>query len=190
VTGATGMIGTALIEKCLNKGIKVTAVVRPQSQNIGRLSLKSEFLNIVECDISEYKKLPGLITKEADTFYHFAWSFSGRDRNESIKQQYENIGYTLDAIDVAKELGCRKFIGAGSQAEYGYLGTTLINEETPANPDTPYGIAKYSAGLFSMIKCKKMFIDCIWGRVFSVYGRYDSPDSLISSIFRSITEGQ
>ena len=47
-------------------------------------------------------------------FYHFAWlGTGGEKRNILIDQQAENVKYTMDAIDAAHKLGCKKFIEQG-----------------------------------------------------------------------------
>ena len=54
--------------------------------------------------------------------------------------QNANIKYTLDAVELAKRLGCKTFIGAGSQAEYGRVEGT-ISEKTDKNPENGYALA-------------------------------------------------
>ena len=49
VTGATGMIGCALVRNLLKKKVNVTAIIRPNSEKKDRLP-KSKCLNVVECE--------------------------------------------------------------------------------------------------------------------------------------------
>jgi len=189
VTGATGMIGVALVEECIKNNVLVTAVVRPNSTNLYRLP-SSKLLKTVACDMDEYSKLPFILDINADIFYHFAWSVTDKRRNDDISGQYQNIQYTLEAIQTAKMLGCDTFIGAGSQAEYGVSKEGKIGPDTPTNPVTPYGISKYAAGKFSMILCERLGLKCIWTRIFSVYGKYDNPSSMISSTLEKFVNGE
>ena len=48
--------------------------------------------------------------------------------------QEPNIQYTMDAVCLAKRLGCKLFVGAGSQAEYGRVDGK-IGSNTPVNPE-------------------------------------------------------
>ena len=50
ITGATGMIGSSLIECLLNEGIKVTALVRPNSKRRAMIPNHS-LVNVVECEL-------------------------------------------------------------------------------------------------------------------------------------------
>ena len=78
------MIGVSLIEECLRNGIEVSAIVRPGSEKVNRLQTDSKRLTVIECDISDYQSMPKLINKKADTFYHLAWSLSGKKRDQNL----------------------------------------------------------------------------------------------------------
>ncbi len=190
VTGATSMIGVAIIRSCLKNGVsKIYAVVRPDCKKLHRLP-KNNKIEIICCDIENYGNLPDLLPEKCDVFYHVAWSLTGSSRNADLSEQCKNILYTLDAVNAATALGCSKFIGAGSQAEYGRLDIERISPESPVNPVQPYGIAKYAAGKMALEQADRLGISCLWVRIFSVYGIYDKPSSMISSSLSKLIEGQ
>ena len=118
VTGATSMIGTALIEECVKQNVEVYAVIRSSSGKQSRLP-DSSLIHLIDCSLETLDHLPELIPAGCDTFYHIAWGNTGENRNRSTELQSRNISYTLDAVRAANALGCKRFIGAGSQAEYG-----------------------------------------------------------------------
>ena len=190
ITGATGMIGTAVIREYLKHDTKaIYAVVRPGSKNISRIP-KDERIRIVECEISDYSSLKDRICEQCDVFFHFAWDGTGANKGKSTKGQALNIVYTLDALQSAHELCCGKFIGSGSQAEYGILDLESINEESPARPVIPYGIAKLAAGQLSLAEAKKLDMNCFWVRIFSAYGLYDKPTTMISNAIAKFRAGE
>lgn len=187
VTGATSMIGVALINECIKNNVEVLAILRKNSSRMERLP-DSELLEILECNLDEFSLIQD-IQKSYDVFYHFAWANTARtDRDNPILQE-KNVQYTLDAVELAKRLGCHKFIGAGSQAEYGRINH-LIMPETPVNPQISYGIAKYSAGKLSRVLCEKYGMVHIWGRVFSVYGRYDNEGTMLVYAIEQFLKGE
>lgn len=188
VCGATSMIGVATVKECILQGDFVYAVVRKGSQNLSRLP-QSENIRIIECDLCELEKLTMLIEERCNVFYHFAWEQSGQNRNDNMSIQCRNIEYTLDAVRIAQILGCTRFIGAGSQAEYGMLGTN-INEDMAVDPQEPYGICKYTAGKLSAKLCKRLDIEHIWARIFSVYGPNDRPTSMIYDTINRLKNGE
>lgn len=190
VTGATSMLGIALIEQALVHGVeKIFAIIRPNSMNRTRIP-KDERIDIIECDLDCYDRLAKIISEKCDVFFHLAWRKTGELRNKDVLAQENNIRYTLAALNAAHMLGCSKFIGTGSQAEYGILDLEHIAPDSPTNPITPYGIAKYAAGKLAMEAAKHMGIDCIWVRVFSVYGENDKDSTMISSTISKLRQGE
>lgn len=190
VTGATSMIGVAIIEECLAHDVeKVYAVIRPNSTNIYRLPTDIR-VKVIECSSKAYSQLPFYISEKCDVFYHLAWDGTGKCRNRDIKGQAENITYAVEALRCAEQLGCSKFIGAGSQAEYGKLDIEKIGVNSPVNPIQAYGIAKYAAGRLVLEESKQLGLDCAWVRVFSVYGKYDKPTTMISSAVHNLLAGE
>lgn len=189
VTGATSMIGVALIEECIKYGIEIYAVVRESSQKCSRLP-ESSLIRFIDCSLEHLDRLPEMISHKCDTFYHVAWGNTGENRNTSTELQSRNIAYTLEAVKAAAALGCKRFIGAGSQAEYGLLDLERISPESPVNPITPYGAAKLASGYLAGMLCKELGIECIWPRIFSVYGIYEKETTMIASGLRKMLAGE
>lgn len=183
MTGATGAIGMALVMRASKRGDTVTAIVRPGSERANRIA-GLEGVRIVECDISCLMSISRhLIGCEYDLFYHLAWD-SSRD-HYNVNRHLSNIKGTIDAIGLAKMAGCKCFVGAGSQAEYGRVDGK-ISENTPTQPETAYGICKYAAGLLGKIECERLGIRFVWPRIFSVYGPGDHDTTMIMSVARCL----
>lgn len=186
ITGATSMLGTALIKECIANGVKVVAVSRNGSDKSGRIP-SDKLVEVVQCDLDKLKSLN--ICGSADVFYHFAWAGTSKDNRDDPRTHLNNVEYTLDAIELAQRCGCKMFVGAGSQAEYG-IYTDKIYPETRVQPVTSYGVAKYAAGKFSAKLCERLGVKCIWTRIFSIYGEYDSEQTMIKYAIRQFRAGQ
>ena len=189
VTGATSMIGAALIEECMKHDTEVYAVVRVSSGKQSRLPSGPK-LHLVDCDLENLDRLSEKIPEKCDTFYHIAWGNTGEARNKSTELQSRNIFYTLQAVRAAAELGCRRFIGAGSQAEYGPMDVEKISPDSPVNPSTPYGASKLAAGHLAGMLCRELGMECIWPRIFSVYGKYEKETTMVASGLRKMLAGE
>ena len=178
ITGPTGSIGTALIEQLTANGVKVLAVVRPGSARAGNIP-NHPLVSRVELDLNELDALPRLLRGETyDVFYHFGWDGTFGNVRNDMQVQLRNIQYTLKAVDAAAAVGCTRFIGAGSQAEYGRVEGKL-SASTPAFPENGYGIAKLAAGQMSRILCGQKGMEHIWTRILSVYGPHDGLNTLV-----------
>lgn len=188
VDGATSMLGLALINECIEREIKVLAIARRESKRLARIP-KSEYVEIVLCNQEEISDLDTSGMDRYEVYYHFAWGNVRAEERRNTVLQEPNIGYTFDAVYLAKRLGCRRFVGAGSQAEYGRV-SGVIGPDTPANPEVAYGIAKYAAGKMAMILCDSLEMECIWTRTFSVYGLGDNDTTLIMYAIGKLLKGE
>ena len=179
VTGPTGAVGTALCSRLLQAGCTVVAVCRPGSPRAVALP-KDANLYVVACDAANLADLPQCMAAaglpvQADAFFHLAWAHTiGAGRND-MPAQIENIRYTIDAVRTAAAMGCRVFVGTGSQAEYGRVDGVL-RADTPTNPENGYGMAKLCAGQMSRTEAAALGMDHVWARILSVYGPHDGPN--------------
>ena len=179
ITGATSMLGVATIKNCISKNISVLAFVRKGSSKIEWLP-SSPLVKIVECDLAQMKDFD-VDKLSADVFIHFGWAFTDKTGRNDVSKQLVNVQYTIDAVHLAKRLGCHKFVGAGSQAEYG-TPNVILKADTPVNPLVPYGVAKYAAGRLSAMECKKEGLEYNWVRILSVYGPHDNEGTLLNQL--------
>ena len=83
ITGATGMIGAALTRVCVESGVRVVAVVRPNSARLDCLPI-SPLVEIVECALAELAQLPKRMEGKADAFFHLGWGHTGPAKFDSI----------------------------------------------------------------------------------------------------------
>jgi len=186
ITGATGMIGSAIARCALEQGMEVLCIIRKHTRRGDNLP-KSDKLKIIYADLSEYAALE--LTGDYDTFYHLAWEETVGAFRDSAEAQVKNIRYSLDAVRLAKRLGCKKFVGVGSQAEYGAV-TEPLRPETPALPESSYGITKYTAGKLSGQLCAQLEMRFNWVRVLSVYGPMDGTHTLIMYTINELRAGR
>ena len=204
ITGATGAIGHALIAECIKQNIEVLAICHRGSKRAGMLvdevgrmlqskrigldcELPDRLIKIEYLNLDEYAT--GLPSMPYDIFFHMAWSgTTGASRNDEALQQ-QNAAYSLDAVRLAKMLGCHTFVFAGSQAEYGRVEGKLT-ADTPTYPENEYGKYKLQAGETTRALCESLSIKHIWARILSVYGPYDSKTSMIMSAISKLRNGE
>jgi nucleoside-diphosphate-sugar epimerase len=189
VTGATGFIGRNFVREVVSAGHNVIAVCHKGSVNRGSLSGVKN-LECIDADMTEYGTLDKLINS-ADVFVHFAWDGikNTADRDSNTRVQQQNVENSLAALKTSKRMGCKLFVFAGSQAEYG--PTKEIESETlPCNPVTEYGIAKLqfkekAFGVATRLQLKYAHL-----RIFSIYGEEDHERTLVKTCLRNMLAGE
>lgn len=198
ITGATSMVGVSIIQEALKREDigEILAVIRPGSERKERIAVDNR-IRMLEVSFDNYDKLKEYVIKNDkvgyyDIIYHLAWS-----RTPTYSESYsdmllkcDSIKGVLSAANVAEEIGCRKFVYCGGQAEYGIVETDLISPNTTCNPVRADGVAHYAAGKMASILCKQFNIPFIWVRIFSVYGIYDRPNSMISSTIKKMKNNE
>lgn len=188
ITGATGMIGIHLIQIFIQHDIYVYAIVHKGSPKIKNIP-KHSLVKIIECDLDKIGTLTLKIKEQCDAFYHLAWAGTFGESRNDLASQIDNIKFSLETVKVANQLGCKIYIGAGSQAEYGRVMVPL-NENVPCFPENGYGIAKFCVGKMTNLECQKYGIRHNWVRILSVYGPLDGEKTLISTVINKLLKGE
>lgn len=185
VTGASSLVGTALIDECVKHNVGVLALVRRNSEKTNRIS-RLKNLTISECDLNDIESFSYSGSEKFDVFYHFGWSHTDKAGRQNPSEQCENIKFSLDAVKLAHRLGCSKFIGAGSQAEYGIHVSEKTSPDSPLYPREAYGAAKAAAGKLCSIEAERLNMNFAWVRIFSLYGKYELESTLIQTAMRKM----
>lgn len=198
ITGATGTIGMALINKCIESGVEVIALVNPGSSRLHRIP-GDPLVRVIKCGLADMASATaeslGIEETEpgsgvvADAIFHLAWGGTFGDFRNNRELQDKNALYALDAVGLAKRLGCSVFVGAGSQAEYGRV-SGVLRPDTPCAPENEYGRAKLRACGETRKLCTDLGIRHIWTRILSIYGPYDGENTMVMSVIRKLLAGE
>ena len=203
ITGAASFLGRYLVEYFLSKEEEVLALVRENARGKDEL-LKYEANNKFKLIVLDMKDIERLDI-EFDVCIHLAWGGIGKEGRMDENIQRENIDSAIKLMRVCKERGAKRFLFAGSQAEYGQTladievkygkGFDINNipkqsEDSPTNPKSEYGKAKLE--LKSKLKNlgDSLGIEYVHMRIFSVFGSGDHETSLISTCIRNFKENK
>lgn len=188
ITGASSFIASNLLRKLLANGHTIYALVRKDSKNIYKLPVHDN-LHIYFGDMNN---IDSIELNDIAICLHFAWEGIGMlgRMNEDI--QRKNVDNTLKLIKKCKHMGVKKFIFAGSQAEYGQSMDNHIDKKcdelVSEKAISFYGKAKLELAKRASCECEKLDISYIHLRIFSVYGYYDHETSLISTCIKHFRE--
>lgn len=187
VTGASGVIGRALISELVAKRVEILLLLRPSPRAV--LIGEHPLLHRVDCPLEQLHAYTD--GARYDAFFHLGWSGTYGKAREDATQQARNVHYAVDAAALAARLGCRVFVGVGSQAEYGRVAHGVrLAPDTPCLPITAYGRAKLSACVQTRALCRERGLRHAWARVLSVYGEWDAPHTLVMRAIEAFERGE
>lgn len=182
VTGANGFVGSAVIRELIKNDMEVLALCHKIPEN----KIISELITYKEFELSKIDELKDIVTNDYyDTFYHFAWAGSAGSDRANTALQLQNTQWTIDALNFAKNIGCKRFVGAGSIIEH----ETIIACYTDGNKPGfgyIYGSAKMAAHTIAMSIAANIGIDLIWAEITNAYGAGEISSRLINTTIRKI----
>lgn len=192
ITGATGAVGRALVNEVLENNQEALVIVHRGSVRADGLD-KRKGCRVLQADLGEYGRVPEFMKEQGlepcgyGMFFHLAWMAPFGAGRDNLDMQLDNVHAALDAVRLARRLGCHSFIGTGSQAEYGRV-EGVLSPDTPTHPETGYGIAKLCAGQMAGLLCGQMGMRYVWTRILSVYGPHDREETLVSTAVRDMLQ--
>ena len=182
VTGATGLVGSHLLEP-LSRFYNIHAITRSKINNE---ILKVKWYHADLKDDFNIKILPANI----EAVIYLAQSKDYKDFPKKAIDIFEiNTVKLLKMLDYARKAGAKKFIFASSGGVYGTGEHGLTETLTlPANGQNGFYI---SSKLCSEVLADnyKQFMDVIILRLFFVYGKKQKADMLIPRLFANIKNG-
>lgn len=182
LTGATGFLGSHLAEGLYNAGHELLLTRRSTSDIWRCASFEKNVkwtntdLDTFEYDVCNFK--PNIIINSA-------WRGVSVIDRDSWTEQIDNLQYQQRLLDLAKLLKIEKFIGIGSQAEYGTFDG-CISENYPTNPNSAYGVVKLSAQMIVKTFCEANDIKWYWFRLFSCFGEKEMENWLIPATIKNM----
>lgn len=185
ITGATGGVGSSIIEELISNGTQVLVLTR---KSIRQKNIPISNLVTVKDVSLENLKNYSTNGETYDAFFHLGWAgTTGAARNDKEMQQL-NVEYTLDAMELAQKFGCKVFVGAGSQAEYGRTNE-ILTPFTDTNPENEYGRAKLKAGILMHKYGKQLGLRTVWVRIVSIFGK-DNDNSMPMSTINKLLNNE
>jgi UDP-glucose 4-epimerase len=143
VTGGAGFIGSHIVDALLAAGHDVLVVDSLWSHGGGRREYVPDIASFVHMDIRD-QALYGVFEKfKPEVIFHNAAQHSVAigSRDPQYDAQVNVIG-TLNVLESAVKSGAKKVVFPSSAATYGNVETMPVDETTPQQPISPYGITK------------------------------------------------
>ncbi len=185
ITGGNGFVGSNTVKYFLSQGCRVLSIDR---SNIGML--EAEGLTNLQCDVFDSEELKRkLPTGVYDTFIHFAWIGSAGPARVDYNLQMKNALMTVECLKIAKEIGCKRFLCAGSIMEYEVEAAVHTQENHPGMGYI-YGMGKHIAHCMCKSVAADIGIELIWPMITNAYGAGERSPRFINTTLRKIINGE
>jgi dTDP-glucose 4,6-dehydratase len=195
VTGAGGFIGSALVERLVNSGARVRAMLRYTSRaDLGCLGLVPEaVMRDVELTFGDVRDVDAMreISRGADAIFHLAALIGIPYSYEHPQEVIDtNIMGTANVLLVAKELGTLERIVLTSTSEvYGTALQTPIDEGHPLQAQSPYSATKIASDALGVSFHRSFAMPITTVRPFNAYGPRQSARAVIPTIISQALSG-
>lgn len=187
VTGADGFIPSYVCESLVAKGARVRALARRNSSNLLKnIAHLKDKVEVVWGDVQDFSKVIEA-AKGIDVIYHLAANshvaYSIHYPVESFQIQTTGM---INVLEAARLHSVERIIHAGSAEEYGETHDTLIGEDFPLLPRSPYAAGKVAADRLMYSYWCSYGTPVVMARFFGVYGPRQSIEKAIPKFILQI----
>ena len=139
VTGSRGYIGSVMVPILMNEGHEVVGL----DSDLYERCTFGELEQTIETLRKDIRDVEAADLQGFDAVIHLA-ALSNDPLGDLNPQLTFEINHTASVrlAALAKSAGVTRFIFSSSCSNYGAAGDGLVNESSPLNPVTPYGISK------------------------------------------------
>jgi UDP-glucose 4-epimerase len=185
ITGGLGYVGRYLTKKLSEQGIKVVSYNRDYSE------ARSEFMTPVQGELYDIPRIVRTIQEFGiDRVIHTAaMSHPDLSIDLPITTVAANIDGTVHLLEAMRLAGIKKLVNFSSETVYGHF-EGVINESTPTNPTTPYGVTKVATEHFGRVYNDLYGMEVISLRIAEVYGPENKMPQVLRDILKTVHRGE
>jgi len=166
ITGAAGLIGTAIADKLIQKGHEIIGLSRSIKDD-------TDFIKWIQHDLYNDPISSLNLPKKIDVVYHLAGQTSTYiAKNDPITDLNTNVTGFLNLLEYFKSVKeCPFVVLAGTATEVGLVDVLPINERTRDNPITFYDLSKLTAEIYLKQYVREGWVRGCTLRLANVFGR-------------------
>ncbi len=183
ISGADGFVGSNTVKYFIEHDTFVTAL---DMVDVPHRLEPNEKLTYIKCDVADSDGMINLLKGENyDAFIHFAWAGSAGTERTDYGLQMKNALCTVETLKAAKQLGCKRFLCAGTIMEYEVESAVHARGSKPGMGYI-YGMGKHIAHCMCKSVAADIGIDLIWPMITNAYGIGELSPRMLNMTLRKI----
>jgi CDP-glucose 4,6-dehydratase len=195
VTGATGFVGSRLVEALVAAGSDVTCIVRDiDPQSVFARSGVRESVREVRANVQDLASIERVINDyEPEVIFHLAAQTLVQPALRSPYEAFEsNVRGTYTLLEAARRIGCaRAIVVASSDKAYGALRGARYVEDMPLSGEHPYDVSKSCTDLIARTYHASYGMPVAVARCGNIYGGGDTNWSrIVPGTIRWLFDGE
>jgi CDP-glucose 4,6-dehydratase len=196
VTGGTGLLGSWMVDALLERGARITCIVRdevPESRLVTSGTIAR--VNVVRGGVEDYETcLRALNEYEIDTVFHLAaQTIVGTAARSTLSTFETNIRGTWTLLEACRELSMlvKRIVVASSDKAYGIHEKLPYREDAPLQGRFPYDVSKSCADLIAISFAATYGLPIAITRCGNLFGGGDwNMSRIVPGTIRSLLAGE
>ena len=182
--GGAGFIGINLVLSLAKDPLnRITVVDRSKTYFVTLENLKIQNLRLIQSDLSMNTDYECLVRGQ-DVVYHLISTTVPTTSNQAIAEELKgNVVLSANLFEACVHQGVKKvvFISSGGTV-YGKAVKCPLNEQTPTNPITSYGVQKVTIEKLLYLYNYMYGLDYRIIRLANPYGPYQRPNGVLGAV--------
>jgi len=187
VTGGAGFIGSHVAEALVRRGERVRVLDNFCTGKRENLAAVGD-VELVEGDLRDAGAVARAVRRVDGVFHQAALRSVPRSVDDPTSTNDVNVCGTLNLLMACREARVRRVVYASSSSAYGDDPTLPKVETLPANPISPYAVAKLAAEHYCRTFARLYGLETVSLRYFNVFGPRQDPDSKYSAVIPRFLE--
>jgi nucleoside-diphosphate-sugar epimerase len=180
VTGGAGFIGSNLVRKLVEAGVRVRVADDLSTGKGGNLA-GLPGVQFCQGDLSQIPMGP--ILDGVEVVFHLAAVPSvPRSVEDPLRSHETSATATLRLLTAARDAGVRRFITSSSSSVYGNVAEMPVAESAPTAPRSPYAVGKLASEGYTRVFGTLYGMSTVSLRYFNVFGPRQDPDSQYAAV--------
>jgi UDP-glucose 4-epimerase len=182
VTGGAGFIGSALVRELLGRGEKVRVLDNFSTGKRQNLEGVAGSIDLIAGDVCDDEKLRRALDGVDYVLHQAAIPSVPRSIADPLQTHRANVDGTLHLLVAARDAKVRRVVYAASSSAYGDTPTLPKVETMPANPLSPYAVAKLAGEYYCRVFSRVYGLETVSLRYFNIFGPRQDPSSPYSGV--------